>query len=70
LCKNSITNDGFHRLPASVNYRHFAELDQTYKIIGACSEVKTTAPMSRCILKIVHKYKPKFISITFAELVC
>src|ERR1700722_6202250 len=68
LFKESITNNDFDRLPTSpVNYRYFAEVDQTHRILGSCSEVKTTSPMSRCILKIVHKYKPKYLSIAFAE---
>ncbi|CAM4851708.1 unnamed protein product [Rotaria magnacalcarata] len=62
-------NNGFDRLPKSpVNYRYFAgEVDQTYKILGSCSEVKATVTMSRCIVKIDHKYKPKYMSISFAE---
>ncbi|CAF1931760.1 unnamed protein product [Rotaria magnacalcarata] len=65
----SSANNEFDRLPKSpVNYRYFAgEVDQTYKILGSCSEVKATVPMSRCIVKIDHKYKPKYMSISFAE---
>ncbi|CAF4404654.1 unnamed protein product [Rotaria magnacalcarata] len=65
----SSANNEFDRLPKSpVNYRCFAgEVDQTYKILGSCSEVKATVPMSRCIVKIDHKYKPKYMSISFAE---
>jgi hypothetical protein len=68
LFKESVTDNGFDRLPTPpVNYRYFAEVYQTYKILGSCSEVKTTVPMSRCILKITHKYKPKYLSISFAK---
>ena len=65
LFKQSISNDDFNRLPTSpVNYRYFAEVDQ---ILGSCSEVKTILPMSRCIVKISHKYKLKYLSIAFSE---
>ena len=68
LIKEGINKTDFDRLPTPpVNYRYFVELDQTYKILGSCTEVKTTTPMSRCIIKIVHKYKPRYLSIQFAE---
>lgn len=64
------SNDDFDRAPSTpVNYRYFAEADQTFKILGSCDKLKTTAPMSRCILKLIHKYKSKYIPITFADLV-
>ena len=68
LFKQSLSNDDFNQLPTSpVNYRYFAEVDQTYKILGSCSEVKTILPMFRCIVKISHKYKIKYLSVAFSE---
>ncbi|CAF4920806.1 unnamed protein product, partial [Rotaria sp. Silwood1] len=63
--EQSITNDNFDRLSKPpVNYRHFVEqAGKTYKILGLCSEVKLTEPMSRCVIQIGHKY----MSINFAQ---
>ncbi|CAF5117056.1 unnamed protein product, partial [Rotaria sp. Silwood1] len=63
--EQSITNDDFDRLPKPpVNYRHFVEqAGKTYKILGSCSEVKLSEPMSRCVIQIRHKY----MSINFAQ---
>lgn len=62
-------NNDFTPLPKSpVNYRYFVErVDVNYEILGSCSEVKTTEPMSSCIVKIDHKYKPKYISVSFTD---
>ncbi|CAF3647044.1 unnamed protein product [Rotaria socialis] len=67
--KQSISDDDFDRLPKPpVNYRHFVEqAGKTYKILGSCSEVKLTEPMSRCVIQIGHKYMLKYMSINFAQ---
>jgi hypothetical protein len=69
LFKQSVSNNDFDRLPKPpVSYRYFAnEVDPTYKILGSCSEVKSSTPISRCIIKIDHRYKPKYLSIIFAN---
>jgi hypothetical protein len=68
LFKKSTAYNEFDRLPTPpVDYRYFAEVDPTYKILGSCTEVNTTAPMSRCILQIVHKYKTKYLPSTSVE---
>ena len=66
ICEAS--ND-FDRLPKPpVNYRYFAvEFEDSYRILGSCSEVKKTSPKSRCILRITHNYSPKFVASEFSE---
>jgi hypothetical protein len=68
LFNESLGTNDFDRLATlPVNYRYFAEVGQSYKILGSCNELKMTVSMSRCILQIVHQYKPKLFSINFAE---
>ncbi|CAM4843340.1 unnamed protein product [Rotaria magnacalcarata] len=67
--KQSKADDDFDRLPKPpVNYHHFVEqAGKTFKILGSCSEVKLTEPMSRCVIQIGHKYMLKYMSINFAQ---
>ena len=60
----SESNDDFQRLPKiPTNYRYFVgEFDKTYRILGSCTDMKKTVPMSRCIIKINHRYKLKYLS--------
>jgi hypothetical protein len=68
LFNESLGTNDFDRLATlPVNYRYFAEVGQSYKILGSCNELKMTVSMSRCILQIVHQYTPKLFSINFAE---
>jgi hypothetical protein len=50
LFNESLGTNDFDRLATlPVNYRYFAEVGQSYKILGSCNELKMTVSMSRCV---------------------
>ena len=65
----NIANEDLNRLlKPPVHYRHFVvQSGQSYKIVGSCSELKLTEPMSRCVIQISHKYIAKYISINYVQ---
>ena len=62
---NTTSNNELDRLPSPpVNYRYFGDIDQRYNIVGTCNEIDNTAPMSRCIVQVIHKYRMKYLVAT------
>jgi len=42
---------------SNINYRYFViQRGDKFKFLGSCNEVRLTSPMTRCIVKIYHKY--------------
>ena len=59
------SNDQILRLPKLArNYRYFVEeIDQTYRILGSCTNMKKTEPMSRCIVQVRQRFRLKYLSM-------
>lgn len=65
LLGNSSSYSELDRLPTPpVDYRYFADIGQRYKILGTCNGLDNTAPMSRCVVQVIHKYRMKFLVAT------
>ena len=52
ICRNSV-----YQPRSNINYRYFVmQRGDKFKFLGSCDEVQLTSPMTRCIVKIFHKY--------------
>jgi hypothetical protein len=52
-----IEHNIIHHSRPDVNYRYFVvQRGDKFKLLGSCNEVRAISPMTRCLVKIYHKY--------------
>ena len=63
ILKLSIGNDEFDRLPTPLaEHRYFVYCNNDYKLLGSCTNIDNSVPISRCVVRIGHQYQVTFLS--------